>query len=341
MAEPTKFLSIPDSILKNPKLSATSKLLYGVLRYHQYDKTCCWPSIPTLCKVMGGTSRAAVSRAVKQLKTAGLVAVAKGYSRSNRYTVKVVRDRTFLRVRLDIVRLPSLLPIDKLLTASIKYKSNNADSYAYPFQDRLAAELGCSLSTICRALARLEAAKNIEVDHRGGGRKRGNYYRITDGFYRLVLTHDQRESTSKRGAKHKPLEFKRTIETQKLPFKDLSETFTQDQAYSLLLRFGVHRKVAWPIVYDQKTPPESVRNAVQNALSRKAWLKLTDPFRANHFKTAGYIIASLNKARSETHLVRPSIRNLNIEKLKTPYKPLSKEDFEKRRQEQLQRLLVG
>ena len=37
-----KFVSIPGSVLADRGLSATAKLLYGLLRWHQYDNAECW-----------------------------------------------------------------------------------------------------------------------------------------------------------------------------------------------------------------------------------------------------------------------------------------------------------
>ncbi|MHC4743387.1 MAG: helix-turn-helix domain-containing protein, partial [Planctomycetota bacterium] len=55
-------------------MSATAKLLYGVLRYHQYDKATCWPGRSSLASALG-CSVSAVSRATGQLEAAGFIEV--------------------------------------------------------------------------------------------------------------------------------------------------------------------------------------------------------------------------------------------------------------------------
>ena len=137
-------------------------------------------------------------------------------------------------------------------------------------------------------------------------------------------------------------ELKITKVLPKVSFGGLSsKADARDEAYRLLLRFGIHTKVADSIVYSQKHPPESIENAIKNALARKAWLKLTDPLRADLFKVPGYVVMALNMARKELHTVGPSGRSVSIEKLRRPREPLSQSEFEKQRRVQVRKLLAG
>lgn len=294
------FVAVPDSVLRDPRLSFPAKLLFGVLRYRQYDKTCCWPSIEGLAKQLGGISRGTVCRAISQLEKAGYITIKRRHRWSNLYTVRSVRDKTFLRIRLDLVALPGVPAIDKLLLASLEYKSHNDDGHAYPHQERLARELGCTRSTIFRALARLEAENKIQVKHRGGGRKRGNYYVVADAFYRLVLGRGPEKTVSKRGAKDKYIkESKRTVQRQDFSQRVLSP---KDRAYWELLRQQIHPKVAHSIVFEQKHPPEAVFDAIDNAI-------FVEPVRhaqGKAFRIPNYIVGSLNQARREGHMLTAS-----------------------------------
>ena len=288
-----KFVAVPDSVLRDPHLSFPAKLLFGVLRYRQYDKTHCWPSIEGLAKQLGGVSRGTVCRAIRQLEKAGYITIERRHRRSNLYAVRNIQDRTFLRIRLDLVGSPGVSAIDKLLIASLEYKSHNDDGHAYPHQERLARELGCTRSTIFRALVRLEAENKIQVKHRGGGRKRGN-------FYRLVLERGPEKTVSKRGAKHKYLkELKETAATADFSQRTLSP---RDQAYSELLRLQVHPKVAHSIIFEQRHPPQAVFDAIDNAI-------FAEPVRhaqGKAFRIPNYIIGSLNRARREGHVLTAS-----------------------------------
>ena len=196
--------------------------------------------------------------------------------------------------------LPGISPIDKLLIASLEYKSHNDDGHAYPHQGRLARELGCSRSTIFRALVRLEAENKIQVKHRGGGRKRGNYYVVADTFYRLILGRGPEKTVSKQGAKDKyTKETKRTAQRQDFSQGILSQ---RDWAYGELRRQGIHPKVAHSIVFEQRHPPQAVFDAIDNAI-------FAEPVRhaqGKAFRIPNYIIGSLNQARREGHMLTAS-----------------------------------
>lgn len=343
MAGSIKFIAIPETVLKNPDLSFTAKLLFGALRYRQYDKSCCWPKTDSLAQALG-TSRAAISRAIGQLERAGLIKVKRKFKKSNIYNVVGIRDRIFLRVRLNVAAMPGMLAIDKLLTALLEYGSNNDDSHAFAYQTKMAAGLGCSRASIIRSLQRLEKRGKVNITHRGGGRKRGNYYVLTTAFFDSVLIHDSRKTVSKRYIKDNNSKvIKGTAIASRFSLGGLSSKASgQDEAYRLLRRHGVHTDVARSLVYIEGHPTDSIDAAVKNSISRKAWLKTRDPFRAGLFNVPGYIVASLNIARHESHTIKPSNRYLNLCGLrKKPYKPLNSIEFEKRRQEQLKRLLAG
>ncbi len=288
-----KFVAVPDSVLRDPHLSFPAKLLFGVLRYRQYDKNHCWPGIEGLAKQLGGISRGTACRAIGQLERAGFITVTRRHRRSNLYTVRNIQDRTFLRIRLDLVASPGVSAIDKLLIASLEYKSHNDDGHAYPHQERLARELGCTRSTIFRALVRLEAENKIQVKHRGGGRKRGN-------FYRLVLERGPEKTVSKRSAKDKYFEeSKRTVQRRDFSQRALS---SKDRAYRELLRQRIHPKVAHSIIFEQRHPPQAVFDAIDNAI-------FAEPMRhaqGKAFRIPNYIIGSLNQARREGHVLTAS-----------------------------------
>lgn len=298
-----KFFAIPASVLSDTRITPAAKLIFGLLRYRQYDKGACWPGIESISKDLGGLSRAAVSRAIGQLEKNSYITVERRHKRTNTYTVSNIRDDTFLRIRLNLAALPGLSAIDKLILAALDYLSANESARAWIHQQTLADRLGCNRSTVHRAMDRLETQGRIEVEHRGGGRRRGNLYQIHSSFFDSIMPHEPEKSVANRGAKDREIkDFKRTTRpTGKIPIKNLSSN-PQTRAYCALLRQGIHKKTAIRIIYEQCHPPESIQNAIENALH-------VEPIRhaqGKRFCIPAYITGSLNHARSEAHEVRLS-----------------------------------
>jgi len=293
-----KFFAIPASVLSDYRITPAAKLLYGLLRYRQYEKGACWPGIESISRDLGGLSRAAVSRAIGQLEQNGHITVERHHKRTNTYTVSDIRDTTFLRIRLNLAALPCLSAIDKLILAALDYLSANESGRAWIHQQTLADRLGCNRSTIHRAMGRLEKDGKLQVDHRGGGRKRGNLYRISAAFFDSIMQHGPEKTGANRGAKdrdHK--EFKRTSRPPgKISIGNLSQE-PKTRAYSALLRQNVNQQTARRIVYDQCHPPESILNCIENALQ----LEPVRHGQGKRFSIPAYIVGSLNHARSESH----------------------------------------
>jgi len=323
------FVSVPASVKASPKLSATAKLLYGVLRFYQYGNDNCWPTTATLAHALG-VCRDSISRAIRQLEDVGLLQVERRFKRSSIYIVKPVMDEQFSRIPANLLAVPGMSATEKLLIASLTFKSNNESEQAWPHQATLAAELGCSRSTVLRSLEKLENEHRIQVRHRGGGRARGNFYRVNGDFNCLNLQHGEAKSVAKADTKHKnPIDSKNKTGFTESNFGTLSDD-RQDKAYRLLMRHGVHREVAYSLVYEQRHPPGSIVNAVANAITRQASFARIDPFRAEVFKVGGYIVASLNGARRENHTVKKSNRTGKVQADKK-WQPLTEAVFTARR----------
>jgi hypothetical protein len=113
----------------------------------------------------------------------------------------------------------------------------------------------------------------------------------------------------------------------------LSGATVQDQAYHLLLRYGVDHKVAQSIVYEQQTPPESIQEAVTNGLAKHK-------YESGFVITPGYIVAALNGARKEGKVVSPTkkskVLKAHIDRLfkNKTRKPMSKGEFTQRKETQ-------
>ncbi len=102
----------------------------------------------------------------------------------------------------------------------------------------------------------------------------------------------------------------------------------QLRAYNLLVYFGVSRHVAGPIVFEQHTPLGSIQQTLKNGLAKAV-------FTNGFILEAGYIVQTLNKARSEGKIVSPTKLCQRLEnkladkKVKHDWEPKTPKQFEK------------
>lgn len=94
--------------------------------------------------------------------------------------------------------------------------------------------------------------------------------------------------------------------------KLLSSAAAEADGRQLLQGADVHPKVAIALACEQKHPTESIAAAIEKARSRRAWLAITDRFRARLFNIPGYVISSLNQIRRDGHLVKRSKKSRGI-----------------------------
>ena len=118
----------------------------------------------------------------------------------------------------------------------------------------------------------------------------------------------------------------------------LSTKDDQHCGFTLLLSRGVDEQVARSLVYKHHTTLASIEEVVKNGLAKE------DEAHRNggDFRLEpGYIVKSLNQARREGKIVRPTKLSRNFSaKLKASrkYEPLSKAEFQKRKNRQLAEL---
>lgn len=105
------------------------------------------------------------------------------------------------------------------------------------------------------------------------------------------------------------------------------------KAWQLLIFHHIKEDIATKIVYEQRVPPESIRNVCKNGLVREQNSKA----KGGRWKLRpGYIVAAIKKARSEGKIIKLTKGS----KLRDKYEesksstPLSQGEFEKRRQKQ-------
>lgn len=103
----------------------------------------------------------------------------------------------------------------------------------------------------------------------------------------------------------------------------------EQQSRRLLIGFGVSPSVADNLIFNQATPLSSIEQAIKNGLAKAVYT-------ASFVLEASYIVQTLNKARREGKIVKPtkSFHRMDREFTKPQMKqtPLSPEQFERRRQ---------
>lgn len=343
MASTLRFISVPESILSRTDLSATDKGVYGLLRFCQYDKGECWPSHRRLATVLDCDVRT-ISASIERLAAAGLVEVRQVEGRLL-YHVNLVKDDRYLRVTEAVLRLPRLSVLAKLVLAMIAFGTQgNGDRHAFAGQDTMAARLGCSRRSILRAIASLQDAGLIEVRRRG---PRSNQYTLTPQGEAAIVAQqagkrcDNFAQPYREAENESSKELKRTGADQEIPSAGLSGSRPvaslpdpQERAVQRLTGHGVHQTVAAAIVYEQHHPPDSIDQAIDNALLRQAQHRQSGSDRLKPFRLAAYIVGSLNQARREAHVVKPSqlfARAKALHRRRQPWAPLPAGDFEERR----------
>ena len=294
-------ISIPNVVLSNKKITRTATLLFGLLKFHQYDKPKLTISRAELAADLGGVSLATISKAIKGLETEGYIKVYREYKKRNIYQVRKIISTTWVQVPLSL--LSSAGTATEKLTVGYVNELSKGQGVCYAWQSSMARMVGCSRTTAHRTLSGLETAGRMKVKHRGGGRKRGNYYVLINS---IVLKHEAKKTVSKLYAKDKIyLKDFKELPTKVFSSRGLSSA---DEAFNRLRRHGVNRKVAESLVFEQNTPAENVHQAIDNALMLQAHKQhqLGALFCKHTWNLAGYIVGTLNTARREVKIVRPS-----------------------------------
>jgi biotin operon repressor len=100
------FTQVPNSILRNAKLSLGGRITYAMFLSYAWDNDFCFPGQDRLAKDMG-MSRSRVTEFVTQLEKSGLITIQRrGQGKTNFYTihfqVKKAVDKTPRSRRADI-----------------------------------------------------------------------------------------------------------------------------------------------------------------------------------------------------------------------------------------------
>lgn len=88
------FTQIPNILIRTPKLSSTTKLIYAQLLSYAWHNNMCFPGQERLAED-SGTSLATITRSIRELVDQGWLEVQRrGQGKTNMYVLKYVVDKT-------------------------------------------------------------------------------------------------------------------------------------------------------------------------------------------------------------------------------------------------------
>jgi len=119
---PRDFTQIPNVVLRDDKLTPTEKLVWIVIKSHEWNGDGCWPSASSIAKETG-YHRVTVSRAVRGLEEKEIITVSKQPGRPNLYhcaTTPVAEDYKTCSRELQGVQHKVTTPVAQSYTNNTK-----------------------------------------------------------------------------------------------------------------------------------------------------------------------------------------------------------------------------
>jgi hypothetical protein len=349
-----QFIALPGIILAWAGLLPIDKIVFGLFRWHQNGKDYCWPDPERWAELLGCDLRT-IRASVARLTEAGCLRTDIIDGRRV-YSVLQAKDRFYLRVPVAVLLRHDLNPAERLGLALVAFNCQGSeDRHGWASHEKMSEWLGMGRRSVVRMMGKLKDAGLIAVRRRG---PRSNQYALTPAGEVAIMAQQggkrcanfarpsKEENKTSREAKEKAvlqtvsligLSGCRPVEAPESP---------EHRVFQRLLDHGVHRTVAASIVYHQRHGPASIDQAIDNALLRQAEHRQRGLDRLKPFNLAGYIVASLNGARREAGIVKPSrlfiAARARYERAKairsSPFVPLPEAVFEERRRRCLEQL---
>ncbi|GAI00595.1 unnamed protein product, partial [marine sediment metagenome] len=338
---------------KGKKTSLACRYIVGIIAGYPdrgYWKTLSEDTIAQAIR----SNRPKVIRAITEAEEVGYLDVDRR-GKCNRYHISPVFKR-FAKIWVNpaLVRDDGLSIVQAVWLSLVKFRQR--ENEATWLTHRKAADfLGVSYHSVARAANWSAALGYVQKRHRPWRRSSKNEYCLTC-LGRLATGVSEPESARPKrcalGQTSKEGYYFNARFTRNDNFHSrfgLSFESHLDQEVHRLLRFiGITDSVARPAAAQWRYDPESVRQAIVNAALYgdnydRQMRRLGLP--APRFNPAGYIVATLNGARREGHDVRPSklaqaslIRKQGGARAAAAGR-LTEAEFEKRKKEQIRRLL--
>lgn len=339
------FYALPLVVAAIKGLSSGAKGLFARLIFGAWTSDLCRVGVGSLASSLGA-ERETIRGWGRELEQHGLIKVMHERERCCYYLYPRYRVGGFIPLLAETMKRRDVGWAHKLVLCSMSYRQARND-YCWPKQDELAEDLGVSLRTIQRVLARAKAKGEVQIRLRKRNRKGGNKYALTCGAVlggRVFGTNSHTTESAHLNKKRKAKSYFTALRAKILSgglSASHSEPLSQTQlVFSELVGCGVHEKVARPMAFVDKHPFESVVQAKNNAqiLRAQKWKRCLDAgLPRQKFSVPGYVVNALNGARREgkvvgtTRLFREvAVRSRAVKMAKarrTKHKPPSEAEF--------------
>ncbi len=326
-------------------LSSGAKVLFAKMIFDAWGGNCCRVGVNLQAKSLG-VDRGTIRGWIRELQLKGLIRVRREWACCCYYLNPKYKRGGFIPLLAETMKRRDVGWTYKLLLCLLSYQQGENDC-CWAKQKSLAEDLGCSVRTIQRELARMKARGEVQIRLRGRNRKHGNKYALTCGALLGGRVFGASSHTTKSPPLYKNWKAKIGLKAFRPKFlsgdlseRSLSDGFGMDAVFFELVNVPMHDKVARSLAFIDKHPLESAVNAITNAR-----IKCADVFkRADNaglprpkFNVAGYVVNSLNGARREgktvgtTKLVRDTETRSRVIKIikarRQKWKPPSDEVF--------------
>jgi len=305
------FWRLPWSVAAICGLNSGPKWLYAKLNFDAWGRSWCRVGVGSLANTLG-VDRATIHQWLRKLERWGLIRVVHERACCCYYLIPKYRAGGFIPLLTETMKRRDVGWGYKLALCSMSYKLAGND-YCWVMQKELAADLGLSVRTIQRVIAGMKARCEVQIRLRGRNSKKGNKYALTCGAVLGGRIFGADSHTTKYPHLYKKWKAKSYLMAFQAEFQpgglsaSHSEHLSQAQsAYSELVGCGVHEKAARPMAFEQNHPPESVVQAINNALILRAqkWKRCLDAgLPRQKFSVPGYVVNALNGARREGKIV--------------------------------------
>jgi len=306
-----KFWPVPWRVAVICDLSSGAKVLFAKLCFDAWGSNCCRVGVRLQAQSLG-VDRGTIRRWLRELQCRGLIKITYEWAVCCYHLNPKFKVGGFIPLLAETMKRRDVGWTYKLLLCLLSYQQGDHDC-CWPKQKSLAEDLGVSVRTIQRELARMKARGELQIRHRGRNRKRGNKYALTCGAVLGGRIFGAGSHTTKSPPLYKKWKAKISFKAFRPGFLpgDLSASSAEDgfgpeAGYLELVNVGMDGKVARGLAFVDQHPLESIVQAINNAqiLRAAVWQRsLEAGLGRPKFNVAGYVVAALNGARKEGKIV--------------------------------------
>ncbi len=309
--ETTIFYISPSDVSSINRLSSGSKGLLAKLRFDAGRKNYCRTGVGSLANSLGAEKQT-IRRWAQVLEKQGLIKVVHERRCCSYHLKRKNKRGDSIPLLAETMKRTDVNHTYKSLMCWISYRQG-AKEETWAMQEDMAWDLGVSVRTIQRELAKMKARGEVQINLRRKNRKYGNRYALTIGANLGGRIFGKDPHTTQSHPLNKTLKAKSSSDKkrQRIRASILSESrlknkYDPEPVERLLLGIRINPKVARPMAFIDKPPLENVVQAISNGKILRAyiWQRATRAgWPRPYFNLAGYVIRALNRARKEVKTI--------------------------------------